>query len=94
MTPLSLKEEFERLQKESGRMRQHTRKQSVGYVTAALGLVAGLAWNDAVKSLIEYFLPLATGTLFAKFIYAIVVTLVVVTLTGYLTRFMDEGERD
>jgi len=31
------------------------KQKIVTYVIAGFGLVAGLAWNDAIKSLIEYF---------------------------------------
>lgn len=66
--------------------------QTIGYIVAAFGLVAGLAWNEAVKALIEYFFPLSQNSLWAKFIYAIFITLVLVFVTLYLTRFAAEKE--
>ncbi len=56
--------------KEERSLKLEVRAQVVGYVIAALGVIAGLAWNDAVKSLIEHFFPLSQSTLWAKFIYA------------------------
>ena len=62
-------------------IKDQIKEQTSGYVTAALGLVAGLAWNDAIKSLIEAFLPLSKTGVIAKFIYAVVITLVVVLIS-------------
>ncbi len=62
------------------------RKQIVGYLMAALGLIAGLAWNEAAKGLIEHIYPLDQHGLWAKFIYAIIITLVVVIVSWLLLR--------
>ena len=53
---------------------------------AALGLIAGLAWNEAVKGLIDHIYPLDQNGLWAKFIYAIIITLVVVVVSWLLLR--------
>lgn len=65
-------------------LREEIKKQTFGYIVGALGLVAGLAWNDAVRALIEYFFPLSQNTLLAKFIYAAAVTVIVVIFTRYI----------
>lgn len=65
-------------------IKEQIKDQTAGYVTAALGLVAGLAWNDAIKSLIETVFPFATTGIFAKFFYAILVTLVVILISRSL----------
>lgn len=65
--------------------------KTLTYITGALGLVAGLAWNDAVKSLIESIFPSNDNTLLAKFLYALGVTLIVAIIIAYLeTKFKDE----
>lgn len=69
------------------------RNKVSGYIITAFGLVAGLAWNDAVKSLIEYFFPANAQTLWAKFIYAMLITLIVVIVSAYLVRFLKEEEK-
>ncbi|MBI3260803.1 hypothetical protein HYZ64_00310 [Candidatus Berkelbacteria bacterium] len=66
------------------------RDQVVGYIIAGLGLVAGLAWNEAIKQLIEDIFPLGQGSLAAKLLYAVVVTLIVVLATILLIRSKDE----
>ncbi|PIP45941.1 MAG: hypothetical protein COX15_01875 [Candidatus Colwellbacteria bacterium CG23_combo_of_CG06-09_8_20_14_all_42_19] len=65
-----------------------------GYIVGALGLVAGLAWNDAIKALIEYLFPLAKNTLLAKFIYAILMTFIIGIVASYLIRFFDKKEEN
>jgi hypothetical protein len=67
----------------------------VELVTAAFGLVAALAWNTAIQELFSVIFPEA-GDLIAKFLYAIVVTVVVVFVTirlGRLAERMKEQER-
>ena len=62
------------------------RSKVLAYIGGAFGLVAGLAWNDAIKELIQYAFPLATDTLTAKFIYAGLITIVVVFIITYLEK--------
>lgn len=78
------------LKEEAEELKQAVRKKTMGYIAAALGLVAGLAWNDAVKALIEYFFPIASNTIAAKFIYAALITLVVIIVTTYIIRENEE----
>ena len=60
-------------------------KTIITLVTTAFGLVAGLAWNDAIQKLIEQFI--GTGdALPSLFTYAIVVTVVAVIVTVLLAR--------
>jgi len=49
-------------------------------ITTALGLVAALAWNDAIQTLFQQFLGTAGGALDAKIFYAILVTIVVASV--------------
>ena len=77
---------FEILKEESGELEREVRERTVGYIVGALGLVAGLAWNEAIKALIEYIFPQNADTLFPKFIYAVFITFVVVFLSVYLVR--------
>ena len=60
------------------------RDQTTKYLVAAFGLVAGLAWNDAVKSLIELLFPFAQSSVWAKFAYAILITLLVIFVGKYI----------
>lgn len=61
------------------------REKTAGYMTAAFGFVAGLAWNDAIKSFIEFAFPFSkTGSILAKFTYAVLITVVVILLSQYI----------
>lgn len=69
------------------------KKRIIGYIVAASGLVAGLAWNDAIKSMIEYLFPLEKNTLAIKFIYAVIITVIVVMVTVYLARIIKKYDK-
>jgi hypothetical protein len=84
----------EGIQKETRKIRNEIRNRTVGYVAGALGLVAGLAWNDAIKAGIEYLFPLGEDTLLAKLLYAAVVTVLIIIATTYHTRFVREDDSE
>ena len=73
-------------------LKSELRNKVLAYIGGAFGLVAGLAWNDAIKELIQYMFPLATDTLAAKFIYAAIITLVVVVIITYLEKVFKNDE--
>jgi hypothetical protein len=77
---------------ESLDIKKEVRSRTFGYISAALGLVAGLAWNDAISVLINTLFPLAKETILIKFLYAVLVTVVVVILIQYLERLINRGE--
>jgi len=54
-------------------------------VTAAFGLVAALAWNEAIKAIIAEFLG-SDGTLVGNLVYAIIVTIIAVIATLLVAR--------
>lgn len=67
------------------------RKQTIGFMTAGFSLVAGLAWNDAIQSAIKWIWPAEEGgSIAAKFVYAIVVTCVIVTITIQLQKLAEK----
>lgn len=80
-------EQINKIKNESERITSEVRDRSMAYIAGGLGIVVGLAWNEAIKSLIDYFYP-ATGanSISAKFIYAIIITTVVVLVTMYVVR--------
>lgn len=53
---------------------------------AGLGLVAGLAWNDAIKSLIDAVFTFSRTGIIAQFAYAVLITAVVVLIGNYVFR--------
>jgi hypothetical protein len=64
------------------------------YLTTAFGLIVGLAWNDAVKSLIDYWFPADENGLIAKFLYALILTLIVVIAGFYFSKFLSKREEE
>jgi len=73
---------------EQKHLRIEIRERTIGYMLGAFGLVAGLAWNDAIQGLIGYLFPLPENTLPAKFLYAIVISFIVVMISVYISRLL------
>lgn len=82
-----------KIKNESVEIRQKIKHQFYSYIAAAFGLVAGLAWNEAIKALIDYAFPLGKNTLWAKFGYAGAMTLVVVLISIYLARVLKSEDK-
>lgn len=61
-------------------MKKEVMEKIVVLITSAFGLVAALAWNDAIKALFTEIFGSA-GTIIAMFLYAIVVTIIAVWVT-------------
>lgn len=54
-------------------------------ITSAFGLVAALAWNDAIKGIFEHYYKKGEG-LKAQIIYASIVTIIAVGVTIWIGR--------
>lgn len=71
-------------------------KQMVTLVTSGFGLVAALAWNNVIQEFvtnnIKPYLPQGSG-LISLFIYAILVTILAVTITYQLTSIVERLEK-
>lgn len=78
----------EKIKEEITGLNKEVRSRVAGYIVAAFGLVAGLAWNDAVKAFIEHVFPMKENTILAKFIYAISITLILVFVSVYVARIL------
>jgi len=84
----------QKIKKEKLTLQRDFRQKLTNYLLAAFGLVAGLAWNDAVKSLIEQIFPFQRYNLIAKFIYAVFLTLILVILGIYLNRIFEKENKE
>jgi uncharacterized membrane protein len=62
-------------------------------VTTALGLVAALAWNDAIQTIFQEYLGTAGGAIAAKLFYAVLVTLVVIFATIAVSRAAERAKK-
>lgn len=81
-----IKEKIVTLKDRGAEIEREIREKTLGYILTSFGLVAGLAWNEAIKGFIERFFSDSGGGLLAKFLYAIVVTIAVVVISLYLSR--------
>jgi len=90
---MDINEKLTNIKKKSAEFKSSVRERTVGYIMAAFGLVAGLAWNDAIKALIEELFPLSKETLIAKFIFAVIISALVV-LVAYILVKASANEKD
>jgi len=58
-------------------------------VTAGLGLVAALAWNDLIQDIFKKIFG-TQSTLWAQFSYALLVTIIIVILTLQISRTVNK----
>ena len=65
----------------------------IDLATAGFGLVAALAWNDAIKALFDAIFPKA-GNLIAQFLYAVIITVFVVLITLKLGKMMERTKQE
>ena len=61
-------------------------------IIAGFGLVAALAWNDAIKALFSLVFPQASNVI-AQFIYAILITIIMVVITVKLGKFLEFSKK-
>jgi len=57
-------------------------------ITAGFGLVAALAWNEAIKALIAKYVPDMGAAVVSLFVYAIIVTVIVVIASVSVARLL------
>lgn len=84
---------LERIKSESSKISREVKEKTLGFIITAFGLVAGLAWNEAIQSLIKSFFTVGKDSIWVKFIYAIVMTMALVFITIYLTRIFGKDEK-
>jgi len=77
---------------DAGAMRKTAREKVWGYIAAALGLVAGLAWNEAIKGLIDHYFPIQRDSVWAKVWYAVFITAIVVFVMVKLEKYFKTAD--
>lgn len=88
-----LKQKVRILEDEKNRIERDLRKITVGYIIAAFGFVAGLAWRDVSMALVEYLFPISKDTILTKFIYAILISIALAFASIYLLRFISKTKK-
>jgi len=71
--------------------RREFEEKTITLILGGFGLVAALAWNEAIKSLFETFFK-KNSELIGKFVYAIIVTVVVVIISIRLQKISKKRE--
>lgn len=76
------------------RLTREVSAQILNLATSSLGLVAALAWNDAVQSIFKEYFPTSSGVV-AKIVYALIVSALIVIVTINLTKLsrIAKGEK-
>lgn len=64
----------------------------MNYVAAALTFIAGMAWNDAIKTTIDTYVKTGSDTIKSKYIYAIMITILTALLVYLITRLSKQLE--
>jgi len=78
--------EKELTKEEKKDLRVEILEQVSNLATAGFGLVAALAWNDAIKAVFTALFPSPQGGILAQVGYALIITILVVTITIQLGR--------
>lgn len=70
------------------KLHQELIEQMLTLVTSGFGVVAALAWNEAIQGFVKEFVePRIPGSgLVSKFIYAIIITTLIVIITYQLSK--------
>jgi len=82
-----------KITKEVLEIKQAFKEKMLTFILAAFGLVAALAWNDAVQSLFNELFP-KSRALIGKVIYAMLITAIVVVVSHRLERLLAEKEKE
>ena len=85
---------FEKIKSESLKVSREIKNKTFGFIITAFGLVAGLAWNEAIQSLIKSLFPVDKESVWIKFIYAILMTLILVLITIGLAKIFGKDEAE
>jgi len=63
--------------------------QTATLINSAFALVAALAWNEAIKAMIDRYIP-AGSTLFSKILYATILTVIIVLISMRLANVINQ----
>ena len=79
------------------KFRRELLKQMVTLSTAGFGLVAALAWNEAIQAFVQQYIDkyISVGSgIISRFIYAVIITMIAVFVTYQLTKIVGEEEEE
>jgi len=76
------------------KLKKELLKTMVQLATAGFGLVAALAWNEAIQSTIRELVPFGGSNIVSKLLYALVVTIIAVLVTYSLGKMAGLSEEE
>ena len=80
----------EKIKEEMEETKKVFKEKMTTLILGGFGLVAALAWNEAIKSLFETLLPQKSSALIGKFLYALFITLIVVIVSRNLEKISEK----
>jgi len=83
---------LKQIKNEVGEVRREFKEKVITLILGGFGLVTALAWNEAIKTLFETLFP-KKSELVGKFIYAAIVTIIVVLLSLQFKKISRISER-
>ena len=75
-----------KIKEEIEQTKRALKEKTTTLIIGGFGLVAALAWNEAIKSLFDVYFKESNG-LIGKFIYALMITVIVVIVSIRLGKF-------
>jgi hypothetical protein len=82
---ISLMQILEEAKKDIAETKNVFFQQTITLINGAFAFVAALAWNEAIKALLDKYVQ-AGSELYSRFLYALVVTVIVVIITSRLSK--------
>ncbi len=82
----------DKMQKDRDEFKVQVLETFAALITAAFGLVAALAWNEAIKTTIAKFFTTGNGELIGLFVYAIIVTIIAVIFSILITKALKKAK--
>lgn len=76
------------------KLRLEILEKMAALVVAGFGLVAALAWNEAIQDLFKRIDVFSRNSLLSKFVYAALVTAIIVAVTYYLGKSVDKLKKE
>lgn len=73
-------------------MKKEVIERFITLIAAAFGFVAALAWNSAIQETFKYFFGIQS-TLIAMFVYAVLVTIIAVIITLWLSKISEKSKK-
>lgn len=82
---------MKKILEEIEKAKRETREKMTTLIAAGFGLVAALAWNDAIQTLFNALFP-KSQEIIGKFLYAFLVTIIVVIISLQLQKISKENK--